>query len=287
MKPYKNLTSQNLGLLLLVARTMTVMGLIALLISVILLFDFAFYFLSFHIFVEAFNLSIILIVVSGLLAALVETSIGKNGYKAADAAIRTFTQTLQKQDLPFNIMSHSKVISNAQFTALYHPASTTETKTETGFLGKFISNVTSDKSIGAAPTKMNQYGLVTAWTGNSALTNKGGENNYIKKSIEALKVDAVLVINDIGFSFSCEACIGAGGAMNGAASTGSAFNATLVTRSGPVMNIREWFATTDEQGAMVAGIVNPTEHKVLFEEHGRKMARVFAAATKESLMEKK
>ena len=224
---------------------------------------------------------------TGLLAALVETSIGKNGYKAADAAIRTFTQTLQKQDLPFNIMSHSKVISNAQFTALYHPASTTETKTETGFLGKFISNVTSDKSIGAAPTKMNQYGLVTAWTGNSALTNKGGENNYIKKSIEALKVDAVLVINDIGFSFSCEACIGAGGAMNGAASTGSAFNATLVTRSGPVMNIREWFATTDEQGAMVAGIVNPTEHKVLFEEHGRKMARVFAAATKESLMEKK
>ncbi|MDH5764597.1 MAG: hypothetical protein OEZ38_01170 [Gammaproteobacteria bacterium] len=224
---------------------------------------------------------------TGLLAALVETSIGKNGNTAADTAIRTFTQTLQNQELPFNIMPHSKVISNAQFTALYQPASKTETKAETGFLGKFISNVTSDKSIGASPSKMNQYGLVASWSGDTALTNKGGESNYIAKSIEALKVDAVLVVNDPGFSFSCEACIGAASAMNGVASTGSAFNATLVTRTGPVMNIREWFATTDEQGAMVAGIVDPTEHKELFEEHGRKMAQVFAMAVKESMAPKK
>ena len=224
----------------------------------------------------------------GLLAALVETAIGNNGNSAADTAVKTFTETLQKQGLSYKIMSHSEVVSNAKFVALHQPVSAAKKQTDEGILGKslsFLGSFTGSKSaVGVAPKKMNQYGLVDDWYGDTALTKKTGESDYINKAIEALKVDAVLVVNDMGFSFSCEACIGV--PANGVASTGSAFNATLITRSGPVMNIREWFATTDEQGAMVMGVVDPTEHQELFEEHGRRMAEVFATAAKESLLAK-
>lgn len=227
---------------------------------------------------------------TGLLAALAETAIGNNGNNAADDAVKTFTEALRKQGLSFSVMPHSKVISNAKFTALYKPVSAAKKQADEGLLGKslsFLGSMSGSKSaVGVAPKKMNQYGLVADWRGDTALTNNEGENEYIKKAIEALKVDAVLVVNDMGFSFSCEACVGVSSAMSGVASTGSAFNATLISRSGPVMNIREWFATTDEQGAMLAGIVDPTEHKELFEEHGRKMAEVYASAAKESLLAK-
>ncbi len=226
----------------------------------------------------------------GLLAALAETAIGNTGGQAANVAVEAFTVELKKQGLSFNVMPHSEVIANAEFTALYKPVSAVKKQVDEGLLGKslsFLNSMSGSKStVGVAPKNMNQYGLVADWRGDTALTNKSGEGDYIKKSIEALKVDAVLVVNDMGFSFSCEACLGVGDAMSGVASTGSAFNATLITRSGLVMNIREWFATTDEQGAMVAGIVDPTEYDELFAEHGRKMAEVFAVAAKESLAAK-
>lgn len=227
---------------------------------------------------------------TSFLAALAETAIGKNGNSAADSAVKAFTDTLKKQGLSFDVMPHSDVVSNANFAALYKPVSEAEKQVDESLLGKSLSllgSMSRSKSVtGVAPDKMNQYGLIANWSTDTALTKKSGEDDYIKKAIEALKVDAVLVVNDMGFSFSCEACVGISNAMSGVASTGSAFNATLITRSGPVMNIREWFATTDEQGAMVAGIVDPTEHKNLFEEHGRKMAQVYAAAVKESLLAK-
>ena len=224
---------------------------------------------------------------TSVLAALAETAIGKNGNNAADTAVKAFTETLQKQGLSYKIMPHSKVVSNAKFAALHKPVSKAKKQQDEGFLGKslsFLGSVSGSKSsVAVSPKKMNQYGLVPDWSGDTALTKKAGEDEYINQAIEALKVDAVLVVNDMGFSFACEAGIGS----TGAASTGSAFNATLVTRAGPVMNIREWFATTDEQGAMAAGVVDPTEHKELFEEHGRKMAQVYATAAKESLLAKK
>ncbi len=223
---------------------------------------------------------------TGVLAALAETAIGKNGNNAADTAVKTFTATLQKQGLSFNVMPYSAVVSNVKFAALYKPVSAAKKQADEGMMGQalsFLGSMSGSKSsVGVAPKNMNQYGLAANWSGDTALTSKAGESDYIKQAIEALKVDAVLVVNDPGFSFSCEACIGGAGV----ASTGSAFNATLIARSGPVMNIREWFATTDEQGAMLAGVVDPTEHTELFEEHGRRMAQVYAAAAKESLLVK-
>ena len=96
-------------------------------------------------------------------------------------------------------------------------------------------------------------------------------------------MDAAILINDSGFSYACEFCIG----DSGAASTGSAFTASMVTRSGDViLNMQEWFATTDAQAVMYAGIVNPLQQTSLFEEHGRKMAVVMADALKEGMGQK-
>lgn len=219
---------------------------------------------------------------------LAEDLIGKNGGEAANAAVISFTETLQKQGLPFKVMTNAEVMSNADFVALYKPATVEKKKVDDSLLGQTLSFLATPKPsyLGSGPVNMNQYGLVTAWGADTALTGKPGEDAYIKKAIEALKVDAVLVVNDTGFSFSCEACIGIGDSMSGAASTGSAFNATLITRSGPVMNIREWFGTTDDQAPMLMGIVDPTEHTALFEEHGRRMAEVFSVAVKEEMLAK-
>jgi len=221
-------------------------------------------------------------------AQLVEDLIGKNGKQAADVAVRTFTETLQKQGLPFEVMLHSQVVSNTKFAALYKPTVIVKEKEDDSLLGQTLSFLSSTAEkpsyLGSAPAKMNEYGLTMGWSVGSALTGKPGESEYIKKAIEALKVDAVLVVNDPGLSFSCEACVGFGDSMNGAASTASAFNATLITRTGPVMNIQEWFASTDDQAVMVMGVVDPTEHKSLFEEHGRRMAEVYSDAFKESML---
>ena len=223
------------------------------------------------------------------LALLAEAVIGNSGNQAANAAVETFTGELRKQGLSFSVMPYSDVVSNAKFAALYKPFSYPKKKTEEGALGmalSFLSAGANQVTRATSPKNMSHFGLAPIWSADTALTNKPGENDYIKKAIEALKVDGVLVINDTGFSFSCEACIGIGGSMSGVASTGSAFNATLITRSGPVMNIREWFGTTDEQATMVAGIVDPTEYDNLFKEHGKRMAEVFAEAAKESLAAK-
>jgi len=221
-------------------------------------------------------------------AQLAEDFIGKNGKQAADVAIRAFTEALQKQGLPFEVMLHSQVVSNAKFAALYKPTVIVQKKEDDSLLGQTLSFLSSAEEkpsyLGSAPAKMNEYGLTMGWRVGSALTGKPGESEYIKKAIEALKVDAVLVVNDPGLSFSCEACLGYGDSMNGAASTASAFNATLITRTGPVMNIQEWFATTNDQAVMVMGVVDPTAHKALFKEHGRRMAEVFSDALKESML---
>ncbi len=219
---------------------------------------------------------------------LAEDLIGKNGGKAADIAVRTFTATLQAQGLPFEVMSHSQVISNKTFAALYKPTVVVKKKEDDSVLMQalsFLGSVEEKPSyLGTGPGGMNEYGLTVGWNSGSALTGKPGEGTYIIKALEALKVDAVLVVNDPGFSFSCEACVGIGDSMSGVASTGSGFNATLITRTGPVMNIKEWFATTDEQATMVMSVVDPTEHENLFKEHGRRMAEVFSDAVKESML---
>ncbi|MDH3342280.1 MAG: hypothetical protein OEM07_00995 [Gammaproteobacteria bacterium] len=224
------------------------------------------------------------------LQLLADLATGNTGKQAANTSVKTFTEELQKQGLPFEVMSYSEVASNPKYAALYKPVKKIEKKANEGILGaalSFLGSATDNSPPPAtSPKNMSNFGLVAAWSGDTALTNKPGESAYITAAMEALKVDAVMVVNSSGYSFSCEACVGLGSTMNGAASTGAAFNASLISRAGPIMNIREWFGTTDEQAAMVAGIVDPTEYENLFKEHGRRMAQVYADAVKESLQAK-
>ncbi len=94
---------------------------------------------------------------------LAEDLIGKNGGQAADIAVRAFTETLQKQGLPFEVMLHSQVMSNAKFVALYKPTVVVKKKEDDSFLGQTLSflSVVEEKPsyLGSGPGKMNEYAL--------------------------------------------------------------------------------------------------------------------------------
>lgn len=218
------------------------------------------------------------------LAQIAELAGVKNGdgTVAATVAHKEFIKTLNKQGLPFKIVSYNKMKKNSNLKKLYtQPKEKNEGNK--GLLGSLLGSM-SNKPEGRAPKGFNEYGLSNNWIDGKALTGQDGEKEYIQQAIKALNVDAVLVINDTGFSFACEACI----ASSGAASTGSAFTASLVDPSGnAIMNMREWFATTDAQAPMVTGVVDPRKHKHLFKEHGKKMAIVFADYLKGELNKKK
>jgi len=105
------------------------------------------------------------------------------------------------------------------------------------------------------------------------------ETAYIKESIQALGVDAALIINDWGYAFSCDACMGG----TGTGSSSTAFLASLVNANGEViMNMREWFVTTPTTAPMVGYIINPFQHESLFKGHGTRMATVFMDYYKEN-----
>lgn len=214
-------------------------------------------------------------------AAISGNQYGK-GTVAATTAHKEFINTLRKQKLPFKIVAYKAMKKNAKLKRLYTKPKV-QKEGNTGMLGSLFAP-RSNNLDGSAPKGLNQYGLSDKWTQGKALTGKEGEKEYLQQAIKALNVDAVLVINDPGFSFSCEACIGS----SGAASTGSAFIAALVGPSGnEIVRVREWFATTDAQAPMLAGIVAPNQHKRLFKEHGKRMAVVFADYLKGELKDKK
>jgi len=209
-----------------------------------------------------------------------------DGTKAATEAHKSFIETLNKEGLTFVTISPEEMYANPDFTALHKPAAMPVADDDGSVMGKFGSMIKKQMAAdpGKSPKMLNSYGLTPNWSAGTALNGKGVETKYLLDSIKALRVDAVIVVNDPGFSFSCEFC----GGGTGAASTGSAYIVTMVGRNGEViLEIKEWFATTDEQAALVAGVVNPLEQNDLYREHGRKTARVFAKFLKEALAGKK
>mgnify|MGYP003682944245 CR=1 FL=1 len=135
-----------------------------------------------------------------------------------------------------------------------------------------------------SPNNLQAFGLSKNWWDGKALMGTTDEKAYITKVIKDLGVDAVMVINDPGFSFSCKPCIGG----TGNASTGSAFNVSLIGKDGKeILNVRQWFSYTPDNSAIVAGIVNPNTQKSLFKAHGEKTAKLFSEEFKTALKEKK
>lgn len=152
-----------------------------------------------------------------------------------------------------------------------------------GFMSKMNSLTGNDAPIGSGPIYLQNFGLVKNWWDGKASMRNSNEADYIKQAISKLGVDAVLVINDPDYSFSCEACVGG----TGSASTGSAFTVSLVDKSGKsVLDVRQWFGTSPGSAAIVIVIVNPLQQDKLFKQHGIKTAKLFADEFKDALKKK-
>jgi hypothetical protein len=228
---------------------------------------------------------------SSLLKTVVKMIATIDSGKAAATAHEAFSEALNEQGLSFRVLPAAEVRANAAFSALAPaPAAQEEpAAAQGGFKGAIGSFMKSVKASlgpvkGVAPEGLNAYGLTSGWPKGSALTGGAQEKEYLRQAARALNVDAVLVVNDQGFSLSCTACAGAVGNMNGAGSTGSAFSTALVGRDGEVlMEASEWFATSGASAVMAMSSINPLEHEKLFKAHGKKTAAVFAALVKKKL----
>ena len=221
-----------------------------------------------------------------LLEAVIEAVAAGDGVKAATVSYGTFTEALNQQGLPFKVLSAAKVKSSAAFKALVADVQSAQAPEKAKEESVLISITFGEQRVlaGSAPDGMVEFGLVSEkhWHQADPLAGIEEERAFIIKPIDALGVDAAIVVADPGYAFACEACLGG----TGAGTTGSAFMVGMFNRQGvPIMALRQWFATTDEQAAMAAYIVNPLEHEDLFAEHGRKMASEFAIQFRETMAE--
>lgn len=207
-----------------------------------------------------------------LLDLVIQAAAAGSGKDAATISHRTFIEELGKEGLPFRVLTQAEMKRNAAFNRLYKAKPPqAEEKTLLGGLFK----TSNDRVLpGTAPEGINGYGLANAYLDANPLVGSAEERAYILAAIRVLNVDAAMIVADPGFSFACEVCV----AGAGAASTGSAYAVTIVNKNSlNVVAVRQWFATTDAQAAMVSYAVNPLQHNKLFAEHGRKMAQEFAA----------
>lgn len=203
------------------------------------------------------------------------------GEEAAQHAWKTFTAEMQSQSLSFQLISNDEVLSNGKFSAVVNRArksiqQAVPPKQETSFIsigGAFPSGATNQAS--ASPQGLPNFPLldVSKWSNaESALSDSPAERRYAREAVDALGVDAVLIVSDAGYSAVCNTCI----AGTGTASTAGAFLVTLVDKNGRIlMNARHWFNGTGETVAIVGGIIATRQRVHLFEAHGRQLARSF------------
>jgi hypothetical protein len=143
------------------------------------------------------------------------------------------------------------------------------------------------KSLAAfAPDRLPQFGLPDNWDGGNPLTGSKEEREYLKKAMEALNVDAAIVVADLGYTFSCRFCVGTDSlGYNGTGSTGSAYVAAIVNRDlQPILAQREYFRSTSATAAVVANVILPRFHDGLYKAHGSRTAEVFADSYREAVL---
>jgi len=222
-----------------------------------------------------------------ILQALAQAATSGDGARAATLSHQTFTETLRKQALPFKVLTVAATKYVPAFNALYRPPGTKEQKEEESepvFKLSFEMGPAPGVHSGTAPDGFNSYGLVQNWSSWNPLVGSEEEAKYILAVIKALHVDAIIAIADPGYSFGCDIC---SGGNTGTASTRSRFMGAMVDREGEViLKMQGSFSSTDEEGALLAGAVNPMAHDELFTEHGRKMAVLFANSFHKAMKKK-
>lgn len=209
-----------------------------------------------------------------------------DGKKAAELSYNEFVKSINTSPtLPFKALTLEDLRKNVQFQELVKSTQKKETPAaavaDTGWMGKLQSLAVSNE--GPSSTTLEgiaTFGIDKNWSDSDALMKTEDEKAFLKKSFEILNVDAIMVINDMGYSFSCEACV----AGTGSASTGSAFNVTLINKDmKSVMNVRQWFGFSKASAPIVTGIIPPPMYEKLFTAHGGKMASEFISETQTQL----
>ncbi len=205
--------------------------------------------------------------------------------KAAELSYNEFVKSINSSPkLQFKTLTLEELRKNVKFQELVTATMKIDAPAPAqaeGWLGKLQSLSGSSAAQGPNSTTVPgiaTFGISKSWNEN-ALINSEKEKEFLKKAQEILQVDAVMVINDMGYSFSCEACVGG----TGSASTGSAFNVSLVKNNTNVMNVRQWFSFSKASTPILAGIVPPNMHEKLFAAHGAKMANEFISETETQL----
>ncbi len=209
-----------------------------------------------------------------------------DGKNAAELSYNEFVKSINTSTkLPFKAMTLEELRKNVKFQELVASTQKKEVPAaavDSGWMGKLQSFAGVNE---AAPTSTTLAGIATFgidknWSDSDALMKTEEEKAFLKKALEILNVDAIMVINDMGYSFSCEACI----AGTGSASTGSAFNVTLINKEmKSVMNVRQWFGFSKASAPIVTGIIPPPMYEKLFIAHGGKMATEFISETETQL----
>ncbi len=222
-----------------------------------------------------------------IVQALAQAVTAGDAARAATLSHQTFTATLAQQGLPFNVLTVAETRGEPAFSALYRLPEIKEQKEEESepvFSLSFEMGPAPGVHPGAAPDGFNSYGLAQEWSTWNPLVGSEEEAKYILAVIKALNLDAIIANADPGYAFVCDIC---SGGSSGTASTRSKFMGAMVDREGEViLKMQGSFSSTDEEGALLAGAVNPMAHAELFTEHGRKMAVLFANSFHKAMKKK-
>lgn len=209
-----------------------------------------------------------------------------DGKKAAELSYNEFVKSINASPvLPFKALTLEELRTNVKFQELVSSTQKKETPVvaeSSGWMGKLQSLAGGSDNADKSTTVdgIATFGIDKNWKDADALVKTEEEKEFLKKALEILNVDAIMVINDMGYSFSCEACIGG----TGSASTGSAFNVSLINKNMKnVMNVRQWFGFSKASAPIVTGIIPPAMHEKLFTAHGGKMANEFITETETHL----
>ncbi|HEX7928759.1 MAG TPA: hypothetical protein VF678_14280, partial [bacterium] len=199
-----------------------------------------------------------------LLQAVAAAAAKGDPAKAASLSYASFAETLNGK-VPFRILTADEVRNNAAFNAINPTSFSPKAKKQEGTMGMLMSLAgTQNRMLGMAPDGLPQFGL-SNYGANPLDSDKDNQMKYLMAAMKALNVDAAIVVSDMGYSFSCNACIGG----TGDASTGSGFNSALVSKDGKLVGaVQQWFGTSGGHAAMVGYVVNPLQHDSLFKSHG-------------------
>ena len=229
------------------------------------------------------------------LAMAINAAMGPNGAKAATLAHETFVKELNNQGLSFRFLTRSELMANTEYRNLAKKmrdlslAEQAKKASSGGTMGKALSMLgggggATGPRPGASPDGMPQFGLLGGYKLYGTVKRTTDELDYMDRAAKALNVDAVMLVDDSGYSFSCDACLGG----TGSASTGSAFLSTMIDRNGKtILELRQWFATSKGSAVVAAYVVNPLQWDKLFRAHGQKMAVEWAEQYKEDWAAKK